>query len=81
MFVLVLNVLFRVTFKSSYKTSDNSLFIILSWGEKKTKKHSSDFRHSVSSVETLESSISKITREVSGRTTMGYTSSNKCLNN
>lgn len=37
MFVLVLNVLFRVTFKSSYKTSDNSLFIILSWGEKKTK--------------------------------------------
>lgn len=80
MFVLVLNVLFLVTFKSTYKTSDNSLFIILSWGEKK-KKHSSDFRHSVSSVETLESSISKITREVSGRTTMGYTSSNKCLNN
>lgn len=35
MFVLVLNVLFRVTFKSTYKTSDNSLFIILSWGEKK----------------------------------------------
>lgn len=29
MFVLVLHILLQVTFKSAYKTSDNSLFIIV----------------------------------------------------